>query len=326
MKKTIIILSVLFCCLSCSKKEATVSPLTTNIPSTNSNARGEAPTLTGGRWIFSSEQHFEDYIKYLDGIDVDQWEADNQFVSYRTNYLSGLSESEIENLTEMPIDDASLATVLNTNGIVQVTPWIFKLNPSNRIVYALHTNYISDIAQLNSAIPVGEHIREFSFDDEVFEMIEELPMGKNNAQCATRIHTGTGPLFNGKFINYCNNFKYSVYLRYDNWGIIKKIYSEFKHRHIGSGGNIDYTNFAVDWDYNWTQKNGNSETSNNAVVFVQNGQQQIPVYSFLDKNWCKTFYHGTKCLQNFKTNVKVYFIDACQQNANIYITTEKFTI
>ncbi len=325
MKNIIIILVVLCCCLSCAKKEVVPTPVANNLSlQTNANVRGEPPTLTDGRWVFASEEHFDDFINYLDGVDMDEWETNNEFVSYRTTYLSGLSENEKRDLQEMPINDASLATLLNENGIVQVSPWIFKLNPTNRTVYALHTNYIADIEQLNSEIPQGTHIREFSFDDEVFDMVAEFTAGKNEVQCAGGATAGTSG-----WNNYCANFKYCVNLHYQSWGITKKIDTEFKHRHIGSGGNIDYTNFAVEWDYDWTQKNGTSETGINSVIFILDnatGQILRPTYTFLDKNWCKTFYHGTKCLTKFKTHVKVYFVDACQQNINTYIESANYEI
>ncbi len=305
MKKNSIIFFVLCCCLSCTKKEAILAPNVQNAPTANStNARAEEPVLTDGRWVFNSEKHFEDYVNDLDKLDKDAWEAEKEFVSYRTTYLSGLSESEREDLQEMPINDASLATLLNENAIVQVSPWIFKLNPTNRTVYALHTNYIADIEQLNSETPQGTHIREFSFDDEVFDMVAELTAGKNEAQCAGQQQDGTGINTNGAWESYCTGYKICAKVRYDNFGIMKNLYTEFKHRSTTAGG-YDATGFIPSWSYVYVKKNGGSGSDNNLLTTTAS----------YNKNYDCNFYHGTKCLTTFYALVSYTYTNKCT-NAN----------
>lgn len=200
--------------LACNKPKATIEPNAVAQEVHNNTIRILEPTLTNGRWVFESEQAFEDYIQYLDNTDLDAWETSKNFYSFRKNFLDGLSEEDRGNLTELPIDDDQLLTLVNTDGMIEVSPWIFKFNTVTKKIYALHTNFISDIDLLSSEAPQGTHIRTFDFEDDVFEALEDYPNGRINVTCALADVNGTGSNAKGTWDSpYCSNYKICLKLR-----------------------------------------------------------------------------------------------------------------
>ncbi|MEI6311898.1 MAG: hypothetical protein WCP57_06550 [Bacteroidota bacterium] len=119
--------------------------------------------LIDGRLKFNSEDDFNNFMNYIEEDEIESWERNIGFQSYFT-YVP-----EVEG----DIKGNILLAILNNKGMVQVNKYIFKLIPSSRKVLVMSDDNLSYLYELEEATAGNSKIQEFSFDDEVFGILEE---------------------------------------------------------------------------------------------------------------------------------------------------------
>lgn len=271
--------------------------------------------------LFPDEETFERCILKLDTIDCDTWELDNEFISARKVYLTNNPESD-----SLPMDDKSLMTVLNENYMVGIGNWRFKLNPISRKVFVLSADNLNKIDLLMAEDESDEDIVVFSFDDDIWGDL--AGSAKCNDECAN------GDKEKIKEKGYCESdtrkFKSKCKLKYNNFGIIKKIKISFSHRCMlncslvvsGGGNAADFTEFSVGYSGSYQKKCGGSGNPNKPICF-SNFQQTILCYS--DRDYDENIYHGTKCLSSFNIYGYFYWVNMCTTNLPFEIETLQIT-
>ncbi|TAK44505.1 MAG: hypothetical protein EPO28_04835 [Saprospiraceae bacterium] len=326
---------------SSCKKESENIPET---PSTESNSENASETmdasittrslglsvdvsLQDGRLIFDSEADFENGMVELKELNTLDWNNSINFNSFWEQFNTLHTQAEMDEMDELPImDDEALLAVLNPNGIVQVNPWIFKLNGANRIVYVLPVSKINKINILNNEVPVDPDILTFSFDDDVFYILEtgENPqLGCQGENCAARGEQGED-----SFHEYCSRdigdktvkYERKGKVKYDSGGIWKVFKMKFKHN-CKSGGGSDKTTFGFVYEYFYRKKcsgeTGTGVRTEGMIVDEITGQLLYNVW--YDNKKVLEFYKGTRCLSDYYARnpinpedpVEVLHLDQC---------------
>ena len=153
--------------------------------------------LIDGRLKFYSEDDFNAVLLGLDELtDLNQWETSIGFNSWRAAYsMEEALEEALENEVELNLEDLQLATLLNSDGIIQVDSFIIKLIPTSRKAIVLDEVNIASLPLLKTATK-GDDITlfEYSFDDDVFADLAANPTPATRAQrsngCSDRIARG----------------------------------------------------------------------------------------------------------------------------------------
>lgn len=213
------------------------------------------PTVTNNRLIFTDADHFHSYVEMLgDSIEyyassdsnlyissddyLDEIETSLGFTSFRKDYINGLTPEQYENLDSLPIDYDELASVINPGGIIQINPWIIKLDHIERNVYALHKDSTHLFTELNNNTINHPSIKKFTFDDEVLDLLDQgLSSGNlafwgcshSRAKRRKSDHIGCYD-----WTNYCSVastvFSYRFRVKYSTFGIKENLYFKLWHK------------------------------------------------------------------------------------------------
>jgi hypothetical protein len=81
------------------------------------------------------------------------------------------------------IDDEFLASILNKDMIVRIGDNLYRLNKPEEKVYVLPMQYITEYNDLVAQNMKNHHIKKFSTDDSVIEMVESGELGEKKAFC-----------------------------------------------------------------------------------------------------------------------------------------------
>jgi hypothetical protein len=268
---------------------------------------------------FNSETHFVDYLNFMskNRVDAAQWETSKNFNSARKAFVSNPANVG----SVLPIDNQYLSTVLNTDNMIIVAPWIFRLNPTNRTVYVLNTSKINKLGSLTaSATPSDSDILAYSFDDEVFEMLStgQPPVGAKSS--CTQTATAKGSIGNWKTVESIispdgktkTNESIKAYYKYNGLGILKTLYVHFIHiettyKNSGTVSNpiwgsssskeVDVMSDLTDtWSY--TIKGAPTSVTGSYTATVIAGKL-TGNSKFFGANHQYDYYQGWKCLSAF---------------------------
>ncbi len=323
--KKFLFFSFLFSCTKESvvsqktKQTENVLALTQSVP--------QEPTIENGMIKFSDAANFVDYINYMskNNVDAAQWETNKNFNSARKAFVN----DPVNIGAVLPIDDKYLSTVLNTDNMVIVAPWIFRLNPNNRTVYVLNTSKQSKLGILKgSTTPSDPDILAYSFDDEVLDILStgQSPTGAKGSCHATV--TAPGSIDNWMTVESIistdgkkkTNESIKAHYKYNGWGILKTLYVHFIHiettyKNSGTPANpiwgsssyktVDVMSDLTDtWAY--TIKGASNSVSGSYTATVINGKLTgFSKFFSGDHQW--NYYQGGKCLSAFSMNEIVLF-------------------
>jgi hypothetical protein len=200
--------------------------------------------LVDGRLKFENKEDFNDMLIGLDNEVLDDWEGSIGFTSYRTSTnMEEALDDALESETELNLSDRQLASVLNGNGIIQVSPFIFKLIPETRTVLVLDEVNISNLSLLQTSTTANNDafIFEYSFDEDVFDELEAQPdpSSRTSARqgCNDKYARASTDKYNNEescgwiYVSGANRkFKYWAKLDYNSAGINKKFFLDIKRR------------------------------------------------------------------------------------------------
>ena len=91
-------------------------------------------------------------------------------------------------------------------------------------------------------------------------------------------------------------------VRYDNWGIFRKLFTEFKHKEV-AGGTFDGTYVSFVYKVKYAVKNGGTGNviHDASYPFATNTTISVPTdyYEYYTDNKEVVHYRGTKCLKAY---------------------------
>lgn len=264
--------------------------------------------VENGMLVLNTVDDFDQLIE-LSTEDFNQTLKDLDY----TSYIETLNANEVNT-----IEDGFLSVVLNRDQAVQIQNYIYRINKASNKVFALHKDYFSSYSDLITENTSNKYILEFSTEDNVFELLGEVEDTEKalSKKCQSTKENNDGGwneyadftdvdniYGNGKDKRY--KFKYRCMVRYDNWGIYRKLFTEFKHKE-SFGGTWDYTHVSIIYKVKYEIKNGGSGnvTYDDNYSFATNTSIQVPTsqYDYVTANKEIVHYKGTKCLRAYDLN------------------------
>lgn len=257
------------------------------------------------------------------------------------NYIS-YTES-LSSPNDNLIQDEFLSAALNQDQAIQIGGYIFRVNKANESVYALPVNKSEMYNDLITENTSNQFILSFSTEDDVFDLLDSTFVFKSknsDRKCSSSNDDGQGSLSsgtrystfedeNGKYGYPGREYKfhYKGQVRYDGWGLFKKLFTEFKHWE-SLWGTWDKTYFTINYTYNYVKKNGatGSSSSISSLPFDSlltttlstyfYAGTSIPLYDFYDKHKEIIHYRGIRCLNKFTLSSTIWFRNRETGNPN----------
>lgn len=211
------------------------------------------------------------------------------------------------------VGDEFLDYVLNRDLIVQIGNYIYRINKPNQAVFALHVDKVDNYDDLVAENTSNENILAFTTDDNVFELLGEEVSDKAIGDCRSTNQSVDGWTEYANFIDVNNiygngtdkryKFERRFMVRYDSWGVYKKLFTEFKHNEKWYGI-WDETYFTVAYQVAYYVKNGGSASVQHFPLYpFATTPQTVNVatsnYEWYDDNKEIIHYRGSKCLKKF---------------------------
>jgi hypothetical protein len=312
--KSIIFLTSLFLIGSCSKTE--------QITITPTKEISYGVSLTEGRFVFIDETTFEDYVLQLNSESLDEWEKSIGFYSLRSfinDKNKGISE-ELQSFTEFPTESMRFCGILNSNNIVQVGDWIFKLNFDKREVWVISEQDKFLTEALITNIYSKEKMLVFSFEDDIFDMLDTENIEK--ARCKEYCASSTQDVVpDDDNYWYCDasGDEYGAELKsdLDNFGIWKHLYTKFKHRKKGAlNASDEYVLFDIYFDYYWKKKC--KKVTDSGTEYIQLNLFGNLSQPSSGRTYRKDHYEGTRCLSKYSLQSSVTFIEALDCGGSLH--------
>ncbi|MFM6994522.1 MAG: hypothetical protein ACKOWO_05320 [Sediminibacterium sp.] len=281
---------------------------------TNQNLKNSSSlyTIQNNRMVLTSVEDFDSLINISD-VDMINSIRNLDYVSYD----EGLSSTDSNT-----ISDSFLSVVLNSDQVIQIKNYIYKVNKSSNKVFALHKNNFSSYEDLVNENTTNNKILEFSTEDDVFDLLSERETNEkvlSNNCVNTDYDNDGGWLKYADFIDEDNIygkgtknrcvFKYRCMVKYDNWGIYRKLFTEFRHKQT-QGGSFDETDFTFVYDMKYKSKNGETGVDNETPIFpfaLNLNVQVSPSYYDYSADFKEIpHYKGTRCLINYDLRAWVW--------------------
>jgi hypothetical protein len=231
------------------------------------------------------------------------------------SYAETLS-SEQENV----LDDEFLSWVLNKDLAVQIGNYIYKIDKPNSTVYALSVSQASSYADLIAKNTSNKYVLTFSTEDNVFELLGEVESTEKGSNSCRNSNQQVDNWFEyADFVDVDNvygngsdkryKFERKLKIKYDNWGIYRKFYTEFWHNEK-LGGVFDETYFYICDSVQYNVKGGGSGllTHYPSYAFALNQAIEVPTsnYTYYDDHKEVVYYRATKCLKAYKIRAWVW--------------------
>ncbi len=164
------VILVIFCLYSCNKqvKNEDLPPLGNSIKNSIVKRQGQT-YFDGSKIVFQDPETFEQEMNTIETEqDAEMFEHKfSYYTSYRSKYY------QINQKQDTLIDEA-LSSVLNSDGVVQIGDWVFKLDMPNEKVYVIgNTDTDGNYQDLVSGNTQNSKILEFSTDDNVIDLLKE---------------------------------------------------------------------------------------------------------------------------------------------------------
>lgn len=305
------------------KKE--ISPvITKNQTIENNTNKSITYRVENGMLVFNTVDDFDRLIESLNDESYD----DLKNLDYQS-YSESINSEE-----ENKIEDAFLSVALNKDQAIQIGNFIYRINKANEKVFALRKDSYDNYDDLIAENISNKNILELSTEDDVFEMLgevtyEEKALSKNCQSSNQNNNSGwteyadyvdeNNVYGNGKDKRY----KFSVWLRvrYDNWGIYRKLFTEFKHKEAW-GGTFNGTYVSIAYQFQYYQKNSNA--LNNSTHYPSYPFATSPnytgtsAYEFFTDNKEVIHYRATKCLRAYVLKSWCWFRDRKTLTPRLY--------
>jgi hypothetical protein len=275
--------------------------------------------------VISSVEVFDSIISIIDDKLIDDLK--------KLSYVSYIEEVKEDSLNT--IEDDFLSVVLNKDQVVQIGNYIYKINKTSSKVFAIHKNNFKSYSDLISENKLNNDVLEFSTEDNVFELLSEYKFDDSEKALSKKCQSSKFEN-NGGWYKYADftdvnniysngtdkNYKFSVHLlvRYDNWGIYRKLFTEFKHKEL-FGGTWNHTNFSFGFQVSYIAKDGSAGYDDEYPTFafaLNPNYTGTSNYFYVDHSKEIIHYRKTKCLSDFDLKSWVWFRDRQTLTPRLY--------
>lgn len=127
------------------------------------------------------------------------------------------NENELSaDIRDTLIRDSYFKSFLNTDFAVQIENYIFKINPISKKVFALHSKYSNQYQDLLSENVKNVNVKQFSFDDNILEIINVSEITPKKASFCLQSgigerHISSQFIFGSTKILFLDYNKYGIY-------------------------------------------------------------------------------------------------------------------
>ena len=260
MKKTFFAITLIATSLFIScKKEKQVTNQPTEISKSNSSENSFAKefnlTLSENRLVFKT---VDDYKKAIDNPTEEVAKkfkfAVNNFTNFKS-YLSFKNSKKIKNTDDL-FNDPYFEAILNSDKVVQIGNFIYRINPLSQKVFVLPSKNSSEYNDLVNENTNNSNIKVYSTGDNVLELVENNTVAKSTALFCGE--GGIGGYADGVDFSY-NNQNRRAAVDFNRYGIYFSLFariwpstgsSEFTfdfngtlgyiHYHVRCGSTADY--------------------------------------------------------------------------------------
>ena len=122
--------------------------------------------LIDGRIVLQNSEDFKLFMWGLEDQELQAWEESIQHLSYLRSHPA--LEGNFSN------DCKELAAALNQDGLIQIEPYLFKLDPLKEKVYVLESKNIDLLPELLHTNSSTVLIKEFTFQEDIWSLLENL--------------------------------------------------------------------------------------------------------------------------------------------------------
>lgn len=174
MKKIILkgMFIVLACSITLSCKKEILSENNTEISNIEFDETFHI-TENGKYLIFEDSKNYRNIISNKDSVfNIDFFNKVQNF-----DFTSNFEKNSLNKNIEDPIGDDYLSSLLNEDWIVQIGDYLYRVNKPEDKVYVLHTEYENEYEDLVNENLSNSHIKEYSTNDEVIELVENGLLG-----------------------------------------------------------------------------------------------------------------------------------------------------
>lgn len=298
------------------KKEIYPKKNTDTLSTNSSLAKIEMASLyrvENGMIVISSVEDFDSIINIVDS----KFCQDLINLNY-TSYKETIKDDSLNT-----IEDEFLSALLNKDQSVQVGNYIYRINKATEKVYVIHKSHIESYQDLVSENISNKNVLEFSTEENVFELLNEY-RESDSEKALSKNCQSTDQNNNGGWTQYAdfidvNNiygngkdkrYKFSVWIRvrYDNWGIYRKLFTEFKHKEAW-GGTYDETYVSIAYQVQYLVKNGTSGLVTHYPSYPPSTSTGTSGYEYQTQNKEIIHYRQTKCLRAYDLRSWCWFRD-----------------
>ena len=161
---TILLFAVFTMFLSC-KKETQLMPDAQQVK--------DPISTRSGRLVFSDTKVFETLVSDKPEKIKTVWSDHNISADFRSMLLEWGSASSGRKKNEpMPVENETLASMLNADGVVQIGKWIIKVNPKDSLVTLIDEKHLSNQYKNLLSDTKSSEIYRFSTNDDVLPLLE----------------------------------------------------------------------------------------------------------------------------------------------------------
>jgi hypothetical protein len=113
----------------------------------------------------------------MSDAEIDDWETSVGFESFVKNYKSSNNVTELN--SEFEFGDYYFARILNKYKIVPIGEWLFKIEPRQEKVYAMHQNNMSDYLSFQNGVTVQGSVVVLPTGADVLGILSAVPPPNN---------------------------------------------------------------------------------------------------------------------------------------------------
>lgn len=127
--------------------------------------------ISDNRIVLNDSEDFDIFFWSVLEKDYSQWVNETNFNSM----WSALENSDVQ-------EQFDIQKILNQDGIIEVKPWIFKLDFRQEKVFVLPSNHKRALETLQASSPTHPSLQVFNFEDDVWTLLEN-PSSSKGLRC-----------------------------------------------------------------------------------------------------------------------------------------------
>lgn len=266
-----------------------ISPSPNNYYKQDLETTSVSYSVSDGRIILNNSEDFKIFMWGLESKDVSEWKNAIQFDSYKLEgNTDGMDEFE---------ESSELFAALNPAGIIQIEPYIFKFNVKEEKLLVVESAIPGALEELQLASTPTATIKEFSFEDDVWYLLENNLLSEEDFSEANNVGE-SGKICNEKRAKnillreetlVCDGDLYNWHqvtcvLRYRRLGIWEKCRATLYNNkyNVFTQSNEDLTDFHIFGgavDYNLKERCGPRDQGIRYIPAITTDYYQIVVRS-----------------------------------------------